>query len=460
MFTFLYRLCAALLLCASLLFSSCRKFTEVPAPQNLILNEAIFSNDATANSAVVGLYSQFMRPHLFLANSGLSVFPALSADELYNTAPDVNFDALRSNDIPSNLIEVLGYLWNPGFEAIYQCNALLEGFSKPNGLSPAVQQRLRGETLFARAFVYFYLVNLFGDLPLPLSTDYRVNAVLPRSSVADIYQQITADLQAAVENLPAQPITAGRVRPNKWAAQALLARVYLYLGRWADAVTVSSLVINNSDFVLGTNLETVFLMGSKETIWQLSPVGSLTYTSQASQFIPPSAGIRPSLSTTVNLWQSFEAGDSRANTWLKTVTIGGETYHYPFKYKQRDGAVITENNIVFRLAELYLIRAEALARLEQPEPALQDLNKIHQRAGLSPLVSLTGESLLHAIEKERLVELFAEWGHRWLDLKRTGRADAVLGPLKGASWQSSDTLYPVPLEQLQRNVYLQQNPGY
>jgi hypothetical protein len=443
-----------------LLFSSCRKFTEVPAPQNLILDDAIFSNDATANSAVVGLYSQFMRPHLFLANSGSSVFPALSADELYNTTPDANFDALRSNDIPSNLIEVLGYLWNPGFEAIYQCNALLEGFSKPNGLSSAVQQQLRGETLFVRAFVYFYLVNLFGDLPLPLSTDYRVNAVLPRTPAANVYQQITADLQAAVEDLPAQPIAAGRTRPNKWAAQALLARVHLYLGHWEEAVTASSLVINNTDFVLGSNLETVFLTGSKETIWQLSPVGGLTYTSQASQFIPFNASIRPSLSTTANLWQSFEAGDNRANNWLKTVTIAGETYHYPFKYKDVSGTAIIENNIVFRLAEQYLIRAEALAMLGQAEPALQDLNKIHQRAGLVPLVSLTGESLLRAIEKERFVELFTEWGHRWFDLKRTGRTDVVLGPLKGASWQSSDTLYPIPLEELQRNVYLQQNPGY
>lgn len=460
MFTFLYRLCAAILLCFLLLCSSCRKFTEVPAPQNLILNDDVFSSDATANSAVVGLYSQFMRPHLYLANSGLSIFPALSADELYNTAPDANYDALRSNDIPSNLLEVLSYLWNTGFEAIYHCNALLEGFKKPNGLTPSVQQQLRGEAAFVRAFMYFYLVNLFGDLPLPLSTNYRANAVLPRTPVADIYQQIVADLQAAVEDLPAQPITAGRVRPNKWAAQALLARVYLYMGRWADAVTASSLVISNNEFVLETNLGTVFLTGSKETIWQLSPIGTRTSTSQGSQFIPLNVSTRPSFNTTANLWQSFEAGDNRAGSWLKTVTVSGETYHYPYKYKQRSGTTITENNIVFRLAEQYLIRAEALAMLEQPEPALQDLNKIHQRAGLALLASLTGESLLRAIEKERFMELFTEWGHRWFDLKRTGRSDAVLGPLKGTSWQSSDVLYPVPLEELQRNVYLKQNPGY
>jgi len=460
MLTFLYRSYSALVLCALCMFSSCQKFAEVPAPQNQILSDAVFSSDATANSAVVGLYVQLMRPHMYFANSGLSVYPALSADELDNTAPNEDLDPVRTNDISPNQAGILTWLWNPGFQAIYQCNALLEGFSKPNGLTPSVQQQLRGEALFVRAFSYFYLVNLFGDLPLPLSTDYRANALLPRMPVASIYEQIIADLETAVEDLPVQQINSTRTRPNKWAAQSLLARVYLYLGRWEDAVTAASSIIDNSDFVLGTNLESIFLSGSKETIWQLSPSGTTNYTSQAVQFIPSNASTRPTFNTTASLWQSFEADDNRASAWLKTVVIGGDTYHYPFKYKQRGGSTNTEYNIVFRLAELYLIRAEAFAMLQQPEPALEDLNRVHTRAGLAPLVSLTGEPLLHAIEKERFVELFTEWGHRWFDLKRTGRSDAVLGPLKGASWQPSDVLYPVPLGELQLNVYLQQNPGY
>lgn len=460
MFTFLYRSCAALVLCTLLFLSSCQKFTEVPAPQSLILSDGVFSSDATASSAVVGLYSQLMRPHLYFANSGLSIFPALSADELYNTAPNENFDPVRSNDIPSSQIGVLSWFWNSAFQTIYQCNALLEGFSKPNRLTPSVQQQLRGEALFVRAFSYFYLVNLFGDLPLPMSTDYRANAVLPRIPAANVYEQIVTDLGAAIEDLPAQQINSTRTRPNRWAAQALLARVYLYLGRWEDAVTAASDIIDNSDFILGSNLESVFLTGSKETVWQLAIAGSSNSTSQAVQFIPSSASTRPTFSTTASLWQSFETGDNRASIWLKTVIIGGETYHYPFKYKQRTGTTASEYNIVFRLAELYLIRAEALAMQQQPEPALEDLNKVHTRAGLLPLADLTDEALLNAIEKERFVELFTEWGHRWFDLKRTGRSDAVLGPLKGASWQSSDILYPVPLDELQRNVYLQQNPGY
>lgn len=455
----LYRSCTVLLLCTSLFFSSCKKFTEVPKPQNQILVDDIFTNDAAANSAVAGLYSQLMRPLYYIANTGLSIFPALSADELYRSIPDELLNMVAANDLQPNQVDVLFYLWNAGFEAIYHCNALLEGFAKPNALTPSLRQQLQGEMLFMRAFMYFYLTNLFGDVPLPLSTDYRVNAVLPRTAVAKIYDQILADLEDAIKALPAQAITTGRVRPNKWAAQALLSRVYLYLGRWEDAATTSSAVIANADFKLETTLESVFLAPSKETIWQLLPVGA-PYPTQAQLFIPLNAGARPAFDVTNNLWQSFEPGDKRAQIWLRTLTIGGVTYHHPYKYKYVGAAPIVENNIVFRVAEQYLIRAEALAKLQQPEAALQDLNKIHERAGLPPLASLTGEPLLRAIEKERFVELFTEWGHRWFDLKRTGRSDAVLAPLKGIGWQSTDTLYPIPEAELLRNVYLQQNPGY
>jgi hypothetical protein len=358
------------------------------------------------------------------------------------------------------MLTVLNRLWNIGYQSIYQCNALLEGFNKPNGLSSTTNQQLQGEVLFVRAFLYFYLTNLFGDVPLVLSTDYRINALMPRTPAIKVYEQITADLQNALNDLPVQPISPGRVRPSKWTVQALLARTHLYRGRWQEAVDISTAIIGNTDFTLGATLESVFLAGSKETIWQMLPVGTITYTSQGQQFIPSSASARPNYSATTNLWQSFDASDKRATTWLKTVTVGGQTYRHPYKYRQRGGTTITENNIAFRLAEQYLIRAEALAMLQQPEAAMQDLNKIHVRAGLVPLTGLTGESLLRAIEKERFLELFTEWGHRWFDLKRTNRSNAVLAPFKGASWQSSDTLYPIALTELQRNVYLQQNPGY
>jgi hypothetical protein len=115
---------------------------------------------------------------------------------------------------------------------------------------------------------------------------------------------------------------------------------------------------------------------------------------------------------------------------------------------------------VLRLAELFLIRAEANAQLNNVSNAVDDLNVLRTRAGLDLLPnSLSQQDCLNAVYQERRVELFAEWGHRWFDLKRTGQADAVLGTMKPA-WKSSAVLYPIPFGEIQLNPLLTQNAGY
>ena len=151
--------------------------------------------------------------------------------------------------------------------------------------------------------------------------------------------------------------------------------------------------------------------------------------------------------------------------WLKTNVVNTPspaiTYYYPFKYKERLAtSPVKEYNIVFRLAEQYLIRAEARAQLNNLMAAKNDLNLIRTRANLPAIIVNDKAAIMLAIEHERQIELFAEWGHRWFDLKRTNRSGSVLGPLKGSNWQMSDTLYPLPQVQLDLNVNLHQNPGY
>jgi hypothetical protein len=116
--------------------------------------------------------------------------------------------------------------------------------------------------------------------------------------------------------------------------------------------------------------------------------------------------------------------------------------------------------MVLRLAEQYLIRAEARARLGKVPESQADINAIRSRSGLSNTTAADPAALLLAIEKERQVELFSEWGHRWLDLKRTGRADAVLGAEKPTDWQPTDALYPIPQNEILSNPLLTQNLGY
>lgn len=125
------------------------------------------------------------------------------------------------------------------------------------------------------------------------------------------------------------------------------------------------------------------------------------------------------------------------------------------------GSPAGEYHIVFRLAEQYLIRAEARIQLGKITGAIQDLNKIRARAGLPPLsTSMTRDNAVAALEQERRIELFAEFGHRWLDLKRTNKVDQVIGALKPSTWQPTAALWPVPQVQRRANPFLTQNKGY
>ena len=157
---------------------------------------------------------------------------------------------------------------------------------------------------------------------------------------------------------------------------------------------------------------------------------------------------------------AFEVGDQRKDSWVASKTVEGQTFYYPFKYKIAEyGEPVTEYYMIFRLAEQYLIRAECYAHQGKIDEAKKDLNIIRERAGLPTETATTNEELLVAIAHERRVELYAEWGQRWFDLKRTQKATEVLAPIKPA-WEPGDTLFPIPLEEILRNPSLTQNEGY
>jgi hypothetical protein len=165
-----------------------------------------------------------------------------------------------------------------------------------------------------------------------------------------------------------------------------------------------------------------------------------------------------------NIANSFEVNDRRKIEWVGTIAYDGTNYFFPNKYKVAQGVDIPsiEYSTVFRLAEQYLIRAEARTHLGDFLGAQEDLNFIRHRAGLGNTTAIYETTLLAAIEQERKVELFTEYGHRWFDLKRTNKADVVLSAIKGATWQSTDQLYPIPAREIAKSPSLQghQNPGY
>lgn len=443
------------------LFFSCRKFVEVETPKTQLVGTTVFANDATATASLLSVYISMEESQAFTVayNTGLS------ADELFNfDMGNPLYVELNDNAITKQNIIITG-MWNSGFNYIYNVNKILEQVANSATLSSTVKQQLTGEAKFIRAFWNFYLVNFFGDIPLITTSDYRINAHVSRATKNSIYDQIISDLKDAQDILSdnyldaSNQVTSERVRPNKSAATALLARVYLFKEDWVDAETQATSVIDNSQYSLPGNLNDIFLKNSSEAIWQLMPVESYYNTAEGNQFpiLAPGAGLSNSL---VN---SFESGDQRRNNWIDSTIISGQAFYYPYKYKIGSitpGTPYEEYSMVLRLAEQFLIRAEARAKQNKITEAQSDLNLIRNRAGLGNTTANDQGEILMAIEQERKSELFTEWSHRWFDLIRTNRANSVLGSLKGASWQPTDVLYPIPQIEIQNNSNLTQNPGY
>jgi starch-binding outer membrane protein, SusD/RagB family len=468
--------------CILFTLPACKKLVEIKAPVTSINADNVYSTDATAISVLTGLYSSINNGQgsSFSGIQSISIFGGLSADELtlYDGMSRQNYISYFKNALVSNAIESYGTEhWTYIYNLLFKCNAAIEGVSNSTSLSPIVKQQLLGEAKFMRAFSYFYLVNLYGDVPLALTTDHVVNSTLSRTSANIVYQQIISDLVEAqgllTEDYPDVSLTkssAERVRPTKWSATALLSRVYLFNGEWAKAESEASKLIDNGTlFELNSNLENVFLnagSGNKEAIWQLQPVREGWNTEDARVLIIPSSG--PSDNTPVYLSSfllaSFEPADLRRSTWIDSVIIDTVTYFYPAKYKiNTPNNPVTEYTMMLRLAEQFLIRAEARAQQDKITESQNDLNAIRARAGLANITVSEKDLLVDAVLAERQRELFTEYGHRWLDLKRTNRIETVMAGVataKGGTWQSYQVLYPISYSDIQKNANLSQNPGY
>ncbi|MES2329907.1 MAG: RagB/SusD family nutrient uptake outer membrane protein [Bacteroidota bacterium] len=467
-----------IIIIAGSLFSSCKKLVEINAPVNSITSSETFADSSDAVSAIAGIYYSMLNAsgNISIGSSGTTLLSGLSSDEFLYFVSSPEYNQFYSNSLISNNSLVNTSLWKPAYSYIYQANACIKGLSDSKSLSVAARNEFIGEAKFLRAFNYFYLVNLFGDVPLLTTIDFKANSIAARTPKAQVYDQIIADLMEA-QNLLASDYsysTKEKVRANKWAATALLARVYLYVGKSASADSASSSVIGSSLYSLSplTGANNVFSKNSSEAILQLQ-IDSiyLNATPEGYNILPRNNTSAPKFYINPQLLNAFEINDLRKNAWISSTTYLGTTYPYPNKYKVGSGQALvnggtTEYYMMLRLAEQYLIRAEARAQQNNVTGAIADLNIIRQRAGLSSLPSsLTQTQVLAAIMQERRIELFAEWGHRWLDLKRTGMVDVVMSaatPAKGQAtiWQSYQQLYPIPSSEMLYDPNLIQNSGY
>lgn len=450
------------------LMPSCEDFVDLEAPDHKIVSEVVFGSDETAISAMTGIYYELVRASFSGGwQNSVTALTGLSADELsVLSTTNLTYIEFEQNEIM--LSNTRNYeVWSSAYNIIYMTNSLLEGLENSDGLTVEVNLQLKGEAKFIRAFSYFYLINLYDAVPLLLTTDYQENAQASRNSIEDLYQHIQNDLQEAIEVLGTDYRDGQRTNVNRFVAMALLARVHLYTQNWVQAENLSSQVIaQTGSFELLEDLDQVFLANSKEALWQISPVGNggvTTQTNEGSLFlIDPTWTAGANLKLAEGLVGSFETQDQRLMSWINyNEEINA---HYAYKYKDRYSVnSITEYSMVLRLAEQYLIRAEARAMQGNLSGAIADMDKIRVRAKVDRIADsdpgIGKEALLDAIIKERRKEFFTEWGHRWLDVKRTGRASEILAS-KESLWQDSDVLYPIPEQERMKNANLDQNIGY
>ena len=450
----------------SLLFSSCAEFVEVSIPDDRITSETVFNSEVTANSAVQGIYNQLLSLAFSSGRqNSVTVLSGLSADNLKATVTTESLVEFEQNEIFVGNSGNLS-LWSSAYNVIYMANAVLEGLENSRGnISNTSRMQLRGEALFIRSFSYFYLVNLYGDVPLVLTTAYSSNADLERTNRNEVYEHIIIDLNEAADLLEEEYQNEERLRANRFAVLSLLARVYLYTENWEMAEQVSTRVIEAPAYRLNSNLNDVFLSNNEEAIWQISPLNggsTRSNTNEGDYFIM--LNNRANVALTQDLLDIFEPTDSRLSQWIGSFSSNETTYYFPYKYKIKNAVgEASEYSTVLRLAEQYLIRSEARAHQNRISQAIADLNRIRQRANLGAIQETEFDGgqmqLLDSIKLERRRELFTEWGHRWLDLKRWELASQLLSDKKEA-WQPEDVLYPIPEEEIRKNYNLTQNDGY
>jgi starch-binding outer membrane protein, SusD/RagB family len=463
-----------------LLTASCKKLIEIPPPVSMITSSQVFSGDAQALSAMSDVYFNMSTQFYSFSNCYMTVLGGLSADDLqlfdHTNAPFLQF---QQDNLSFDNYNSATLVWAPAYNYIYGANAVIEGLQGFNGVSAALKTELTGEAEFVRAYCNFYLVNLFGDIPLVNSINYLKTGLLARTPAAQVYQAIIADLVDAQGKL-AKDYTYGngqRIVPNYWAATALLARVYLYLGRYSDAYAQSNTILTGGIGLYGlAPLNGVFNVNSNEAIWQLQSVVSqspyFNGTGDGYILIPTELNTNdfvPNYYLSSTLLDSFEPNDQRRNVWVDSTVYYSVKYYFPYKYilgygQVAPGGTAPQYYTMLRLSEQYLIRAEAEAHSvgNGLSGAVADLNVVRNRAGLpnyaGDSASLT--AVMNAIMHENQVEFFCEWGHRWFDLKRWGTATTVLSTEKGLTVSQNALLWPIPPGDLKTDPNLTQNKGY
>lgn len=362
--------------------------------------------------------------------------------------------------------------WNTAYLTINEANYVIEGADVIEDVPQETRDRIKGEAYFQRGFMYFDLARAYGYEPGREVNGWDQSAIIrteptrdvsdadlrSRSSNVDVYNQAREDLEEALDLLESDD--RGVYFANYAAANALLARLHLYLENWDEAINYADeaitasgleLVDSESDFVANTFNE----VPNPESIYEISidPVeeslgsndGLCPWTNPTHWF-----DIMPSQ----DLLDIYDPDDYR-NNWFAVHT---DDYPYTLKWDCSTGP-FDDNIPVVRLPEMYLIMAEAHAELDQLTLALDALEEVQTARGLTAFTTADQDAIIDEVMVERRRELNFE-GHRWFDLKRRGMDVTKQEGAETVPYDDFRILPDLPSDEVDNNPNLEQNPGY
>lgn len=441
------------------LFQGCQSLDENPA--GTLVANSFFSTAEDLDAAVTGTYAQLTFNRWGGFGHTNIWTPLFGADDLTSQVgkPDyVQFDCFAATSMNGGLKDGA---WTPAYRVIYAANTVLNNVHQVEA-QESVKVQAMSEVRFLRAWSYFWLVRVFGEVPLQL--DNEMNYSLPKSSFKEVYTQIISDLEYAIANLPSGlPASVGR--PCQLSAKALLAQVYLTMAgyplnetdKYALAAKEAKDVIDSNQYYLLDNyadLWTDASDGNPEILWSIifcslgeCGNGNLN-TFQGLNTQPGEEGGWDQVFCEVGFFNRFPEGPRKDATFLTIFTDPNtgkqtpweeSTYRHPFLSKYRDGMVQSEPNYggsthmggrdlnYLRFAEVLLIYAEAQAMADGAPNAMayECVNKVRRRAGLDDLqVGLNQIAFRNAVIDEKGWEFCGEYC-RWFDLVRTEKVEEM-----------------------------------
>jgi hypothetical protein len=445
-------------------------------PQYKLTEETTFSDATKCEAALNGVYSgwrssgigNYLCNTLMLSGNYEPISAGGAGSDLFENRPDFDDEGLNS-------------YYSDYYEIIQRANFLIKALQSDLaiiGLTAERRVEMEGEARLQRAMVHFFLLRSFGqfyDMNSDLGIVVRKEPLsepgkYPRSTVKQVYDFIFEDLDYAIENAP---MNAGSGFLSRFAAKAMKTKVLLYTGKWEEASVLASEVINSGVYELKSDFRAIYQEGYKSREVIFSPISNAYINAVVS---PGSSNNNPSqLLKSVADKSVGSPSDGNILTGAgydprfayahATSTLQAGIYNNKYPFLQADGQQ-AGSHFILRLGELYLIYAEAKARLatgtagnSEFESALGMLNIIRERAGLIAIAPATKAELLEAIRIEKVLELFGEFNEPWFDMVRYHiLGDLNISDLRPNIIGNDQLILPFPTKALAGNGGLVQNP--